>query len=175
MPKRALLSTAFVLVALAAGATGCGAGSSESSAGSTESSPQSSSPLSKEAFVKKADAICLESQKRIETEFVAFLKKNEIEEIGQKGESAKEAEARSNEAIETIGVPQLDRQVDELRELEPPADEKAKVDAYLAAIEKKVEEAEKDPKALSGPAKTVFAESDAAAKGIGFKVCAVHN
>jgi hypothetical protein len=174
MLNRAALSTVFVLVALAAGVAGCGGGSSESSADSAKSSSKPSAPLSKQAFVKKADAVCTESQKRIETEFVAFLKKDKINE-SENGESAKGVEARGIEAIETIAIPQLSKQASELRKLEPPAEEKAKVDAYISAIEKEVEGAEQNPKSLYGPAKQVFAESDAAAKGIGFKVCAVHN
>jgi hypothetical protein len=163
--NRAAPATALALIALIAAAAGCGGGSS------SEQSP----PLSKSAFIKKADAVCTESQKRIETGFTAFLAKNGIKEIGEKGESAKEAEAHTNEVIETIAIPQLRRQVEELSKLEAPADVETKVKAYISALEKEVKEGEKDPKSLTGPATSVFAESDAAAEGIGFKVCAVHN
>ena len=185
--NRERLSTGLALVALAAAVAGCGGGSSANTGstdtaksassttkGSSEGSEQSS-PLSKQAFIKKADAICAQTQKSIETEYLAFLKKKKIKEIGEKGESPKEAEAHATEAIETVGIPQLSKQAEELRELEAPAEVEAKFNAYLAAIEKEIEGGEKDPTTLAGSAKEVFAESDAAAQGIGFKVCAVHN
>lgn len=171
--SRVGLATALALVALVAAAAGCGGGSSANSTDGTESSSAQSPPLSSAAFVKKADEICTESQKRIETEFAAIIKKNK--EASKTGETPQDAEALGIEAIETVGIPQLGRQVRELRELEAPASKKTKFDAYLSALEEEIEDGEKNPEALSGTAKKVFAGSDAAAKGIGFKVCAVHS
>ena len=131
--------------------------------------------MSRKAFVAKADAICTQSQKRVETEFTAFLKKNHVKETGEKKESQQEAEARSIEAIETVGIPQLQRQLDELRALEAPAGEEAKMTAYLDALEEEIEAGEKDAKTLFGPAEKIFAKSEAAAKGLGFEVCAKGN
>lgn len=183
--NRAALAIALALVALAMLATGCGGGSSSNSNndGSTEASSQggakgsnrsSSSPPSTQAFIKQADSICAEAKERIETEFKAFLKEKGIKELGEKGESPKEAAAHSIEAIEAVGIPQLQRQLRELKALEAPAEIEGKVTAYLDAVEEELEGGEKNPEALAGPAEKVFPKSDAAAKKVGFKVCGNH-
>jgi hypothetical protein len=176
---RARLAIAFALAVLAVvAATGCGGGSSDESSKSdtastdTTSTTKDSPSLPPEVFVAKADAICKEAQKRIETEFASFLKEKGIKEIGEKGESTKEVEAHTLEALEAVGAPQLRRQLEELQALNPPPGAEAKMTAYLEALEEEVEAGEEDPKALNGEASKIFAKSDAAAEGLNFKVCA---
>jgi hypothetical protein len=160
---RGRLAIAFALAALVVVAVGCGGGGSDNSDNST-SSDEAKSLTSKE-FVEKADSICTQSQEKINKKYSEFVKE-------LKG---KETQDQTLEAIETIGIPQVRLQLEALRELEAPASKEAEMTAYLDALEEEVEAGEKDPKALNGSATEVFAKSEAAAKGLGFKVCANKN
>jgi hypothetical protein len=180
--NRVTLVVAFALIALSGVAVGCGGGGNGGAGGSTggengnntESASSNSAPPSTQAFVKEADAICTQTRLRVEREVKALLEKHHIKEVGQKGESAKEAAALSIEEIEEIGTPQLRREVDELRALEAPKQQAVQFGAYLDAFDELVEASEKNPKVLLGPGAKVFAKPDAKAKPIGFKVCGVH-
>jgi hypothetical protein len=158
---RGRLAIAFAFAALVVVAVGCGGGGSDSSSTSSDKAES----LTPKEFVEKADSICTKSQEKINKKYSEFLKE-------QKG---KETGAQTLEAIETIGVPQVRLQLDALRELEAPASKEAEMTAYLDALEEEVKAGEKDAKALNGPATKVFAKSEAAAKGLGFKVCANKN
>jgi len=158
---RGRLAIAFAFAALVVVAVGCGGGGSDSSS----TSGADAESLTPKEFVEKADSICTQSQERISKKYSEFLKE-------LKG---KETKAQTLEAIETIGIPQVRLQLEALRELEAPASKEAEMTAYLDALEEEVEAGEKDPKALNGSAPEVFAKSEAAAKGLGFKVCANKN
>jgi hypothetical protein len=164
---RRQLVIAFAFVALAAVSVGCGGGSGNGDAGSASLTPK--------AFVEKADAICTKSENRIAAEFKAFQEKEQPEKGSGKGESPEEAKARTLEAIEAVGIPQLRQLHDELRELEAPASKEADMTAYLDALEKEIEAGEEDAQALNGSPEEIFAKSEAAAKDLGFKTCAKKN
>lgn len=163
---RRQLVIAFAFVALVAVSAGCGGGSDDDA---------ESASLTPKAFVEKADAICTKSQKRIETKFNAFLKEEQIEEIGQERESPQEVKAHTLEAIEAVGIPQLRQLLDELRELEAPASKEAEMTAYLDALEDEIEAGEEEAQALNGSPNKIFAKSEAAAKDLEFKACANNN
>jgi len=164
---RRQLVIAFVFAALVAVSVGCGGGSS-GDADSTNLTPK--------AFTEQADAICTKSENRIAAEFKSFQEKEQPkEEGGGKGKSPKEVEARTHEAIEAVGIPQLRQLLDELRELEAPASKEADMTAYLDALEEEIKAGEDDPQALNGSPEEIFTKSEAAAKDLGFKACANKN
>jgi len=164
---RRQLVIAFLFASLVAVSAGCGGGGSDDG---------DSANLTPKAFVAQADEICTKSENRIAAEFKAFQKKQTEESDGKgKGESPEEVKTRTHEAIEAVGIPQLHRLLDELRELEAPASKEADMTAYLDALEEEIEAGEDDPQTLNGSPEKIFAKSEAAAKGLGFKVCANKN
>jgi hypothetical protein len=158
---RGRLAIAFAFAALVVVAVGCGGGGSDSSSTSSDEAES----LTPKAFIAKADSICTQTQERISKKYSEFVKE-------QKG---KESKAQTLEAIETIGIPKVRLQLEALRRLDAPASLEAQVSDYLDALEAEIKAGEEDAKALNGSASKIFAKSEAAAKGIGFKVCANEN
>lgn len=171
MNKRVLAT--ILAVAFATAAIGCGSSGGDSGDdGGSASTTSESSTLTKKQFIEQADAICAKSRKKTQTEFASYLKEKGIKEIGEQGESPAETKAREVEVIETLGIPALSSQQEEIRALGVPSgDAEAKVEAYLDAGKKGLEEGEADPALLYNSPEKVFAESDKLAKEIGFKVC----
>jgi hypothetical protein len=159
---------ATIFAALAVTAAGCG----ESSGGRDQSGPSDvASTITREAFIKQADAICAKATKRIGIELAAYLEKENIKEIGQAEESPIETKARQVEVIETLGIPALRRQHKEIEALGLPHGDEARAEAYLDAGEKGIEEGEANPTRLYNSARKIFAKSDKLAQELGLKVC----
>jgi hypothetical protein len=179
-----VLAAAFLAIALIG--SGCGGGSDnsastgdnsastgESSASTAEDSTSSGegSILGKAEFIGKADAICAEGKKQVEAEYAAYLKKNKISKVSESKESSAETEAHVAEIIETIAIPALRRQIDEIGSLGAPSGEEAQVRAYLAAAEEGIKKGEENPQVMFSSPTEVFANADELADEIGFKVC----
>ncbi len=157
MSKRAL-TAALAAVTLAAAVAGCGGGGEDPSP-------------TKAQFIKQADAVCSSGRKQVETEFASYLKKNDIKEIGESGESADETKAHELEVIETIAIPALREQTQELKDLGTPKSDGAEAEAFVDATEEEIDEVEDDPLTLFSSSEKVFAKSDKLASSFGFKVC----
>jgi hypothetical protein len=161
-----------MVAALALAVAGCGGGSDEAdgkdaaSTGSTDAAAPS-----KAEFIRQVDAICTRGKKQVETEFASYLKKNKIKEIGEKGESPADAESHEIAVIETIAIPELQEQIEELKALQPPSDDEDEVEAFLDATEEGLSKGEEEPQALFSTTKKLFAKSDKLAQSYGFKVC----
>lgn len=153
------MSLLVLLVAMACVfvAAGCGSGGSSS--------------ISQAEFIKKGDAICAEGRKEIESDLSAYLKKNKVKEFGEKGES--EAEAKQHEVtfIETVALPGLSKQVEELKSLGTPEGAEAEAEDFFKAVEGEIKNGEKNPGPLLTTPEEVFEKSDTIAQEIGFKVC----
>src|ERR1700741_4109911 len=87
-------------------AVGCGGGSTV---------PTSS--LSKEAFVKKADAICTKGRERMEKGFAIYLRKNKKSIIALRHPSKADYEG----LIGGVLIPNLEREIKEIRALGAPS------------------------------------------------------
>jgi hypothetical protein len=165
---------AFLLV-IGLIAAGCGSGSgSDSTASSGETASTTTpatSPIGKAEFIKKADAACAKGKKQVETEFAAYLKKNKIKEIPEAKEAKAQAAGREAEVIETIALPALQQQVDEIRALGFPDGEEDQVEPFLDAVEEGIEKIEEDPQAFFSGADEVFGKADKLAVKYGLKVC----
>jgi hypothetical protein len=156
-PGRRALTAIFAALACILVAAGCGGGS------------DSSGSISQAEFVKKGDAICTEGRKEIESGLAAYLKKNKV----GKGKKESEAEAKGHEVvfIETIALPGLKKQVEEIKALGAPEGAETEAEKFLKAVETEIAKGEKNPGPLISTPEEAFEESDNIAQEIGFKVC----
>ena len=137
--------------------TGCGGGSGNDS-------EVTASSLSKAQYIQKANAVCEKGTKQIATDFAVFLKEKE---------SVKEpTEADYVQLFNTVVAPNVEREIDELRELGAPKGDEKEVEAILQAREESIQIAEEDPEAIIENSDKVFARASKVAAGYGLKTCA---
>jgi ABC-type phosphate/phosphonate transport system substrate-binding protein len=144
----------FVLLAVVPIAGGCGGGSDDSSADAT---------ISKAAFVKKADAVCLHGNKRMEVAFARFLEANK--------NIKRPSDADFEELVGKVLVPNVKREIKEIRALGAPSDDEDKVGEIVTALEEGLETAEGNPQAAVNSSEAVFGISSRLAKEYGLEVC----
>ncbi len=148
---RGLLALIAALVVALLGA-GCGGGSSSSG-----------ESISKEEFVAKADAICKRSNERMEAGFGKILKDAKS--------LTKPSKAEYEMLVSEVMVPNLKREVAELRALGIPDGDEERVDAMLSALEEGEETAERNPKAVTASSDAVFGIASRIAGEYGLEVC----
>ena len=118
--------------------------------------------ISKDEYLKRADAICDEGNKELEE--------------ASKGAFAdvKEGEAPTKDQIEKYAretvIPMVRQQVDDLRDLPPPEGGKSEVDEIYDAIDEALDRVEKDP-SLLGSSADLFEKADELSKKYGYEVC----
>jgi len=118
------LGIAFLVVL-----SGCGGGDSTTAAGGGDAS------ASNQGFVEQAEAICGRTKKQSLAVIGSYVKSNQG--------SGKSKAQQVADAIHNAFLPLLQKQVDELRALEPPEGKEDQVSAFLDAMEEGVEKAEK--------------------------------
>lgn len=123
----------------------------------------STSSLSKAQFIKKADAVCAQGNKRLETNFATFLQ--------EKKNLKHPSEADFEELVGKVVVPNLKREVKELRALGAPSGDEDRVGEIITAIEEGIETAESDPKVAASSSEAVFGVSSRLSKEYGLEVC----
>lgn len=147
--SKARLSLPLLAVLVAALISGCG-GDDDSTTTAT---------VSKAQFVKEADAICKKTeleQEKLVNKYYVRLNPNELKAKGEK-------------LVRLAALPPLQTQAEELSELPLPEQGEKEAKAYMKAFEAGLQEAEEDPKSLlEGKA---FADAEAQAAKVGFKVC----
>jgi hypothetical protein len=133
---------------------GCGGGEDSSGSGS----------ISKEEFIAKADAICKQSNKRMEAAFGKFLKENP--------ELTKPTDPRFQQLVGDVMIPNLEREIEELKALGVPDGDGEKVDAMISALEEGLETAEDNPQVVTGSSSdTIFGIASRIAGEYGIEVC----
>jgi NH3-dependent NAD+ synthetase len=132
---------------------GCGGGEDSSDANA----------ISKQAFIKKADAVCQQSNKRMEAAFVDFL--NAHKNIKKPSRSDYER------LVGEVLVPNIRREIKEIQALGTPEDDGDRVDAMVDALEEGVETAENNPKAVANSSDAVFGIASRLAGEYGLTVC----
>lgn len=119
----ALLATSVVVV-------GCGGGDDDGTAAADE---VTTSSLSKAEFVKKANGICVKTNRDLLEEMRKF--------------ADEPAGASAQDAIQQLWPPALREEADEIRSIGAPEGAETKVETYLASLEKVTDEIEaKKPK-----------------------------
>lgn len=152
--SKGLIATLAGVLAVAIIAVGCGS-----------SSDDSTSSLTKAQFIAQADAICKKGNAEIESEFEAFAKKEGIKE------NEEPSTAQGVEVSETVLIPNIENQAEEIRALEAPSGNEEEISAMLDSLDEGIEEAEADPEALFTSKSDPFGPANKMAKELGFEVC----
>src|SRR6478672_13036806 len=122
------------LVAIAAVVAGCGSSSSETT--------ETTASISKAEFLTQGNAICKAGNKEINEGYEEFSKENNLNH-------KKPSKAQFEELSETVLIPSVSKQIDEVRELGTPEGEEAEIEEFLGNAEEALEELEEKP-SLSG-------------------------
>jgi hypothetical protein len=145
------------LAALALIVAGCGGGSD---------STETTGSLSKAEFVKQGNALCAKGSKEIEEGFEKFGKEHGF---SKKNEPSK---AELEEAVETVLIPRIHKEIEGIRALGVPAEEGAEAEAVLDAAEEALEKGEEDPKAfLKKESEGPFAKANKLSREYGLTKC----
>ena len=151
-----LLATSLLTALMA---VGCGG------SGGKEADEATASPLSVAAFIKRADAACSKRQSEAQAKFLAYSK-----EAAKPSESSAEREAHIIKVAETIVVPELQREVEDIKALGVPEGREDEVKAILQAIEAGIEKARAHPE-LVLESSTYLEPAGKLARKFGLKVC----
>jgi hypothetical protein len=143
------------LIAVTMLVAGCGGSDDESSTNS----------LTKAEFLKQGNAICRKGNAKIESEFEEFAEKHHFKE------NEKPSEPVLEEATETILVPAISGQVEEIRALGTPEGDEGEVDKILSGAEEAVKEAEEDPVAFAEEESPKLTQVNKEARAYGLTVC----
>jgi len=151
---------ALAAVVLAVAVAGCGGGGSSSSTISTGT-------LSKEAFIKKADAICAKGSEELQKGFANYLRKNKKSIIALRHPSKADYEG----LIEGVLIPNLEKEIEEIRALGAPSGDEERIEGFLTALEEGIEVAEDNPDAVKHSSEAIFGVGSRLAKEYGLEVC----
>jgi hypothetical protein len=116
-------------------------------------------PVTKDEFIRRADAICEKADKVQESELKVYLKAHPDGPASRVGRT-----------IKLVGLPPIHAEVEELANLEVPQGEESVVGVVIRGMRQSLREAEEKPGVLAtgaGP----FTEVDKLAKKYGFKAC----
>lgn len=153
MSKR-FVALLAALAALALIVAGCGGGSD---------STESTSALSKAEFVKQGNAICAKGNKEINEGFEEFVKENGLSKTKAPSKAVQE------EAVETVLIPKISKELENIRALGPPDKE---AEAVLDAAEEALEKGEEDPiQFLKEESAGPFAKANKLAREYGLTKC----
>lgn len=154
MTKRFILLI-LAVTAAAAFVAGCG----DDEAGGDDAGV-TTSELSKAEYIKQAEEICTEADKRASKEAEDFFKG--IEPNAKK----------FSEAVETIVLPSTEAQIDQISELGAPEGDEEQVEAMLAATRVGLDELEEVGKKAFLGLPPELKQHNKLAKKYGFKSCA---
>jgi hypothetical protein len=157
--SKPLFALLAAIAALAIVVAGCGGGSDSSS------SEGSTSALTKAEFVKQGNAICAKGNEAIEEGFEKWVKENHL---SQKQEPTK---AQLTQASEEVLIPNVRKEITDIRALGLPQEGAEEADAVLTAAEKGLEEGEEEPTVLANESSPAFAEANKLAREFGLVKC----
>lgn len=145
------------VLAVAAMAVGCGADGSSQVTASAE--------VEKPVYLKKAEAVCKQTNVRIQEGWEKFVK-------SKGGDPAKafEGEDAESEFATTVILPEKQKQVDEMAELTAPEADQKEVEAIVAAYQEGIDVGEGDPQAVMS-AQGVFKYAAKKAEDYGLREC----
>jgi hypothetical protein len=155
--SKRVIALLAALAALALIVAGCGGGSD---------STESTSSLTKAEFVKKGNTLCAKGSKEIEEGFEKFGKEHGF------SKEKEPSKAELEEAVETVLIPKIRKEIESIRALGTPAEEGAEAEAVLDAAEEALEKGEEDPNLMlkeesAGP----FAKANELAREFGLSKC----
>jgi hypothetical protein len=166
---RKICVSALIVAVAAFVAAGCGGDDDEDTttdpattatepAGTT--GPADVSP-ERAALIEEADDICLQGDQEIDREAGQFF-----------GDTQQEPPVSEQaEFIEDVVVPNIQDQLDQLRELEPPTDDAEEFNSIIDNAQEALDEVADDPEALTGQGADPFAEVNRQAQEFGLTAC----
>lgn len=141
--------------------TGCGGGDGEESV-----------QILRSAFAEKGSAICLATRRKIRSDFEAYVRGQEGREVERAEKAGKlTAEEAAAKVGETIIVPAMRQELEELEALGAPAGDKDRVNALLTAFEEGVERAARHPERAASDGTEAFGKSGKVAANYGLEGC----
>jgi hypothetical protein len=158
----------LVSLAVALLAAGCGddddepttTETTEAATGATGATGPADVSPERAALIEQADEICAEGDREIDAE---------ADEVF--GDSEQEPSQAEQEAfVEDTVVPNVQDQLDQLRELDPPEEDAEEFTSILDDAQAALDEVEADPSAISG-GQDPFAEVNKRAKAFGLEDC----
>lgn len=153
---RGLTAIIASLAVIALVAAGCGGGNNNGGGSVT-----GSTSLTKAEFISKGDAICEKGEKKFPAEMEAFAQEHKV--------TKRISQALGEEATQTVLVPSLQAQADQLARLGAPSGEEDEVEAIVGGLQGVLAEAEDDPSVIESAGQ--LAEVANLAKSYGFEVC----
>ena len=151
-----LLTAAVAAALLAALVAGCGGGGDTTDETVT---------LTKTEFIKQGDAICKAGNEEIEAGFEEFAEENKIPKSGEPNQE------QSVEIVETVILPSINQQGEEIRALGAPEGDEEQVDEILTSLEDAVAEGEDEPELLFEGRTDPFGKVNQMTQDYGFEVC----
>jgi hypothetical protein len=113
------------------------------------------------ALIQEADAICAEGDREIDAEAQDVF-----------GGAQQEPPPAEQEAfVEDTVIPNIQDQIDQLRELDPPDEDADEFTAILDEAQAALDELEQDPAAFVGGGQNPFAEVNQMAREFGLEEC----
>jgi hypothetical protein len=149
-----------VAVGLLLAAAGCGSGDASSDEITVETGS-----LSKAAFIKKADAICEGSIKKVQLAGAVYLRS-----VESSGEPYAEQQREAPKLIETVMIPAYEKQIEEVSSLGAPRGDEKEVAKVLEATSQTLEEAKAEPVKFLQTVNP-FAKAERTGKAYGFSSC----
>jgi hypothetical protein len=160
------ISVALVCAAFVLAAAGCGGGDDSSSTttpGATTISGTTTvtgAALSKDDFIKQADAICKASNDEVDAQAQQVFG-------GQKPTTA-----QLTQFINNTLVPSAEDEINGIDALTPPAGDEDEVQAIIDAVNAAIDKVKADPQSVAASNNNgAFAEADRLAVAYGLKVC----
>lgn len=141
--KSKIIIASIAALGIAVVAVGCGGGDAE--------------PLSKAAFLKQGNQICLERTKEREASVTEFAKEN--------------PDASPEEMVNDAALPPTEDMIDELDGLGVPKGDEKQVEAIITGLEEGVEKVETNPKEALGS--DAFEAANEAAEAYGLTECGI--
>jgi len=137
----------------AATASGCGGGSD------SDEVTVKAGPLSKAAFVRRADALCVAGRSQFNREYTAFIKKhppNEKEWV--------------EEVVDKFVLPVYGKLVNQIAAIGAPKGDEQEVGKFLTTLQRRLDSMESEPKEIESSS-TPFKPAEKLAQSYGLKGC----
>jgi hypothetical protein len=155
--SKGLFGSVFGMLAIALIAAGCGGG---------DDSTSTTAALTKAEFLKQGNQICTEGNKKIDAGFEEFADEENLKPNQEPSDAQKE------ESAETILLPGVAEQVEDVKALGAPSGEEEQVEEIIEAAEEAVEGGEEDPISLFAEGQGPFAKVNKLAREYGLTACA---
>ena len=153
------------LVALLIGATitalivgGCGSGGDES-----ESKNVTVSSISKAQFIKKVNTICKKGNEKIHSDYLEFSH--------EKNDNPTPSKAEYTEFVNRVVMPNVTREIDEIRTVGAPEGDEERVEEIIVALEEGLEKTRENPQLALSANREIFAEAIKFAAAYGLTIC----